>query len=133
MKLITQEVCLTSDLGVHGNLFGGTMMSWLDKAGAILARKTADSDRMVTIKVSETIFQLPVKVGETIVIYGEVTNIGNTSLSLNLKASKHDNVSGEEKVVCTTSMVFVNIDESGGKRKISKHAKKRFKDGQPSV
>ena len=43
MELITREICLRQDLGIHGNLFGGTMMSWLDKAGAIYATQLCQS------------------------------------------------------------------------------------------
>ena len=37
MKLISSHVCMTKDVGFHGNLFGGLMLSWLDEAGATLA------------------------------------------------------------------------------------------------
>ena len=36
MKLITINICKTSDIGINNNLFGGTMLSWLDEAGAIM-------------------------------------------------------------------------------------------------
>lgn len=39
MKLIIRELRLRNDLGVHGNLFGGCMLSWLDKAAAIEATR----------------------------------------------------------------------------------------------
>lgn len=34
MELITTKICMTGDLGVSGNLFGGVMMSILDEAAA---------------------------------------------------------------------------------------------------
>ena len=36
MELITTHVCKESNVGFHGNLFGGTMLAWLDEAGAAL-------------------------------------------------------------------------------------------------
>ena len=32
MELITTRVCMASQIGVHGNLFGGEMMSILDES-----------------------------------------------------------------------------------------------------
>ena len=37
MELISTHVCKSSDVGFHGNLFGGVMLSWLDEAGAAFA------------------------------------------------------------------------------------------------
>ena len=42
MDLISTHAVKKSDLGFHGNLFGGKLLSWLDAAGAqiiILATK----------------------------------------------------------------------------------------------
>ena len=34
MKLITKKICMTKDIGIHGNVFGGILMSWIDEAAA---------------------------------------------------------------------------------------------------
>lgn len=36
---------MAKDIGVHGNLFGGTMMSWLDEAGAMLAANVCKTNK----------------------------------------------------------------------------------------
>ena len=51
---------MSSDIGVHGNLFGGTMMSWIDEAGAAYASQICDTPRMVTVKISELLFKKPI-------------------------------------------------------------------------
>ena len=58
MKLISSHVCMTKDVGFHGNLFGGLMLSWLDEAGATLAAEICESPRMVTKKITEVIFEV---------------------------------------------------------------------------
>ena len=55
MELITTYICKTSDLGVHGNMFGGTLVSIIDDAGASYASQICDTPRMVTIKIDEFI------------------------------------------------------------------------------
>ena len=42
-QLISTHICKTKDVGNHGNLFGGVMLSWLDEAGAALAAQIADT------------------------------------------------------------------------------------------
>ena len=37
MELIAQHICKGQNIGVHGNLFGGVMLGWLDEAGAAFA------------------------------------------------------------------------------------------------
>ena len=48
MKYITQHPIKKSDLGFHGNLFGGKLLAWLDAAAAGCAGEFCDTPRMVT-------------------------------------------------------------------------------------
>ena len=56
--LISTHPIKKSDLGFHGNLFGGKLLAWLDAAGAAYAMEVCDSPRMVTVKIDECIFTL---------------------------------------------------------------------------
>lgn len=119
---------MKKDLGVHNNLFGGILLSWLDEAGAIYCSSICDTPRMVTIKVDEVIFKKPVKEGNQIKIYGEVENVGNTSITVTLEARKHNVMTGKQKVVCSTKITFVRIDEDGEAVPISDRVKTKIKD-----
>ncbi len=113
MKLISTNICKTSDIGVNDNLFGGTMLSWLDEAGGIMAACACRSHNVITLKMDEVLFKKPVKVKDKVRIYGVVDSIGKTSLKLSLEARTVDLVNKTENVVCSTCMIFVNIDENG--------------------
>jgi acyl-CoA thioesterase YciA len=126
MQLISQRLCMEKDLGIHGNLFGGIMLSWLDEAAAIMAYEICHSPNMVTLKIDEVIFKKPVKIGFHLKIYGEVMRMGNSSLTLEVEARKHNVYSGEETVVCSTNFTFVRIDEQGDAIPISDKVKERF-------
>ena len=119
MELITTRVCMASQIGVHGNLFGGEMMALLDESAAAYSCQICDTPRMVTKKVEEVIFQRPVKTGNLIKIYGGVEKIGNTSITINLEARKHNVYTGVQDLVCSTKMVFVRIDDEGAPVPIS--------------
>lgn len=101
------------DIGIHGNLFGGIMLAWIDEAAASYASQICHTPNMVTVKVEEVVFKKPVKVGFQIRIYGEVEKMGTTSITLKIEARKYNVYSTEESIVCTTNIVFVRIDESG--------------------
>jgi acyl-CoA thioesterase YciA len=126
MEIISTKICMASELGVHGNLFGGTMMSFLDESAAAYACQLCDSPRMVTKKIEEVVFQSPVKVGNILKIYGSVDKIGNTSITLNLEARKHNVYTGQQKLVCSTKVVFVRIDDEGSPVPISERVKNRY-------
>jgi acyl-CoA thioesterase YciA len=128
MELITTKICMSSDIGVHGNLFGGTMMSWIDEAGAAYASQICDTPRMVTVKISELLFKKPIKVGNLIKIYGEVKEFGRTSVTLNIEVRKHNVYTGDQDVVTHTEIKFVRIDDDNNPIPISERVKKRYTD-----
>jgi acyl-CoA thioesterase YciA len=113
MELITSRLVKESDLGTHGNLFGGKLLAWLDEAAGVLAAEVAKSPRVVTAKFGEVTFTNKVKVNRIIKIYGEVINIGTSSITLNLEARRHNPYSGAQKVVAKNQIIFVRVDEDG--------------------
>ena len=128
MNLISTHVCMTKDVGVHGNLFGGVMLAWLDEAGAAFSSEACGSPRMVTVKISEVIFQKPVRPGQIIKIYGKILKFGNTSVTIRLEARRHSPYNGSQKTVCTTDMTFVRIDGDGESVPIDELVKSRFEE-----
>jgi len=123
MKLITRELCLRKDLGIHGNLFGGTMLSWIDKAAAIEATRLCQSSKMVTAEMEAVKFIRKVKENQQVWIYGDVESVGNTSIVLKIEARKYNVYTGIEKLVCQTRVIFVRIDDEGEKRPLGEGAK----------
>lgn len=89
------------------------MLSWLDEAGGIMASTESCSSNMITLKMDEVLFKLPVKVKEQIRIYGKVDQMGKTSVSLYLEARRANLKSVSEEVVCSTKMVFVRVNQDG--------------------
>ncbi len=120
MQLISTHTIMTGDLGVHGNLFGGQALAWLDVAAASLAMQTVKNPRVLTLKFSECMFHRPAKEGNLIKIYGEVLKIGRTSITVAVESRRLDVVSGEEELICSTEVVLVQIDEAGNPSEIKK-------------
>ena len=118
MKLISKKICMTKDLGIHGNLFGGILMAWIDEAAAAFATEYCFTPNMVTLRVGELLFKKPVKSGNHIRIYGDVVSLGKTSITLKIEVHKYSLYSGEETLVCSTNTTFVRIDDDGSPTQI---------------
>ena len=124
MELISTHFCKSANVGYHGNLFGGTMLAWLDEAGAAFACQACDTPRMVTKRIAEVVFNKPVRPGQIIKIYGEVTEIGSSSIVIRLEARRHSVYNGTQKTVCSTQITFVRIDGDGEPVPIPDHMRK---------
>lgn len=121
MQLISTHYVMAKQVGYHGNLFGGVMLSWLDEAAAAFACQVADTGRMVTKHISALTFERPVRPGQLIKIYGRCVKIGNTSLTIGIEARRHSIYNGTQKLACKCEMVFVRIDGDGEPVPIAPH------------
>jgi acyl-CoA thioesterase YciA len=128
MELLNTHPIKKSDLGFHGNLFGGKLLAWLDASAAAYAMQVCDSPRMVTIKIDECLFKKAAKEGQLIKIYGEVKSFGQTSLTLYMEARSHNVYSGKQNVILSTNIKFVRIDEIGDPVPISERVKLRYEE-----
>jgi acyl-CoA thioesterase YciA len=128
MELISTHFVKKSEVGYHGNLFGGIMLAWLDEAAAAFAAQVADTPRVVTKHIAGLTFQKPVRPGQIIKIYGEVDKIGKTSLTLNMEARRHSVYNGTQRIVVSTQMTFVRIDGDGEAVPISERVRLKYRD-----
>lgn len=126
MELLNTHPIKKSDLGFHGNLFGGKLLSWLDASAAAFAMQVCDSPRMVTVKIDECVFSKPAKEGQMVKIYADVVSFGNTSITIYMEARSHNVYSGKQNVILSTHIKFVRIDEIGEPVPISERVKQKY-------
>ena len=113
MELLNTHPIKKSDLGFHGNLFGGKLLAWIDAAAAGYSMQLCDSPRMVTVSIDKCYFEKPAKEGQLLKIYGSPAKLGNTSITLYMEARAHNVYTGNQAVVLKTNIRFVRIDEEG--------------------
>jgi acyl-CoA thioesterase YciA len=113
MELLNTHPIKKSDLGFHGNLFGGKLLAWIDAAAAGYSMQLCDSPRMVTVSIDKCYFEKPAKEGQLLKIYGSPSKLGNTSITLYMEARAHNVYTGNQAVVLKTNIRFVRIDEEG--------------------
>lgn len=126
MELISTHPVKKSNLGFHGNLFGGQLLSWVDSAAAAYASQVCDTPRMVTVCIEKCVFERPAKEGQLLKIYGEIKEFGNTSVTLHVEARSHSVYSGKQSIILDTFIKFVRIDEQGDPVPISERAKNKI-------
>ncbi|RQO30743.1 acyl-CoA thioesterase [Taibaiella sp. KBW10] len=129
MELITKKIVMTKDIGIHGNLFGGILMAWIDEAAGSFSTEYCQTPNMVTLRVGELLFKKPLKAGNHIRLYGMVSHVGNTSVTVVIEARKYSVYNAEETLACTTTATFVRIDEDGNPRSLEEKVKEKFKNG----
>jgi len=126
MELISTHPIKKSDLGFHGNLFGGKLLSILDSAAAGYSMQLCDTPRMVTVSIDKCNFEKPAKEGQLLKIYGSPSKIGTTSITLYMEARAHNVYTGNQVVVLKTNIRFVQIDEEGNPIPIGEKGRKRI-------
>ena len=112
-----RTIAMPADTNPAGDIFGGWLMSQMDLAAGNLAALTARG-RAATVAVDGMRFHLPVKVGDEVSLFANVTRRGRTSMHIHVTAWRRgrDQVTSE-KVTCAT-FVFVALDEEGKPREI---------------
>ena len=125
MVMRSTWICMTKDLGVHNNAFGGILLSHIDEIAAAFAAEICDTPMMVT-RTMNADFLAPMKQGNVIKTYCGIENIGNTSLSILVEMRKY-NVRSEAEVVCLrVKTTFVRIDEEGEAVPIYRDVKEKY-------
>ena len=127
MDLLVTHPVKKSDLGFHGNLFGGKLLSWIDAAVAAYAMEKCRSQNMITIAMDKCVFLKPAKEKQLVKIYGEMVRVGNTSATFNIEARGYNVFRGDEVVLLATNMTFVRVDEEGVPIPVSEQVKRMFK------
>ena len=126
MEILNTHPIKKSDLGFHGNLFGGKLRAWIDASAAGYAMQLCDTPRMVTVSIDQCNFEKPAKESQLLKIYGKPTKVGTTSMTLYMEARAHNVYTGKQDLVLKTNITFVQIDEGGNPIPLGEKARRRI-------
>ncbi len=97
------------DTNAQGTIFGGVILSYVDQAGAIEARRQG-SNTMVTVSMDKIVFHAPVFVGDLVSFWTETLRIGNTSITTKVVVEAiRGNEPGKKVLVTEAQVVYVNL------------------------
>ena len=105
---------LPKDTNAMGTIFGGVILSHVDLASAVEARKTAPR-RYVTKAMREVEFHAPVFLGDIVSFFTETLRVGRTSITVKVtvEAERWGGGRGERVKVTEAEVVLVAVDERG--------------------
>lgn len=111
-ELTLRTLAMPADANAAGDIFGGWVMSQMDLACGIRAAERARG-RVVTAAVKEMAFELPVKIGDTLNVYTEITKVGRSSITLHVEAFAHRARHRVIEKVTAATFIMVALDEDG--------------------
>ena len=105
---------MPKDTNPMGTIFGGVILSHIDLASAVEARKTAPH-HYVTKAMREVDFREPVFVGDIVSFFTETLRVGRTSVTVRVtvEADRWSAGSGERVTVTQAEVVLVATDDKG--------------------
>jgi acyl-CoA thioesterase YciA len=111
---------LPKDTNAYGTIFGGVILSNIDLASAVEARKLG-VHRFVTKAMREVEFHEPVYVGDLVDFYTETLRVGRTSVTVKVSveaerwnaAAPVGSGHGERVKVTEAEVVLVAVDSRG--------------------
>ncbi len=103
---------LPRDTNRHGTIFGGIILSHIDLAGAIEARKSCGLHNFVTVAMDKVVFHKPVFVGDVVSFYTQTEKTGRTSVTVKVVVEATRAADQETVRVTEAEVVFVAVDEN---------------------
>ena len=102
---------MPADANMHGDVFGGWIMSNVDVAGAVPAARRAGG-RVATVAVTSFVFKQAVFVGDLVSFYADIVKVGTTSITVEVEVYVERNRMETEVVKVTeATLVYVATDE----------------------
>ena len=105
-------VLLPKDTNAYGVVFGGVIMSHLDIAGAIEARRHT-THRVVTVAIDKIEFVAPVFVGDVVSFYTQLQSVGRTSVTVSIDVEADRTDGGGRVRVTQAQAVYVALNDEG--------------------
>ena len=117
-ELALQVPAMPRDTNPDNDIFGGWVVSQMDLAAEITARKVARG-RVATVSIHQLTFMRPIEVGDMVSCYTDVTNIGASSVHIDVEVWIRGPADAELHKVTEGTFVFVAIDEDRRTRRIN--------------
>jgi acyl-CoA thioesterase YciA len=105
-------IMMPKDTNAHGTIFGGVILSYIDQAGAVEAKRQG-ADFLVTVAMREVVFHEPVYVGDLVSFYTRLVKIGRTSITISVEVfSQPGEGQGNRVKVTEAEVTYVNLDKN---------------------
>jgi acyl-CoA hydrolase len=106
------ELMMPHHANILGKVFGGTILSAVDKAAGTVAIRHA-GQTCVTAAIDRMIFHGPVEIGELLQVVAQVNCVGRTSMEVGVKVCALDLRTGQQRHTNTSYVTMVCLDAAG--------------------
>lgn len=113
-NLSLRVITMPKDTNQYGTIFGGVILSWIDQAGFVEARRHG-LHRWVTVAVDRVVFSAPVLVGDIVELWSRTSRKGTSSVTVEIEVRAQRYTTGEMVMVTTASLAMVAVDQHGNK------------------
>jgi acyl-CoA thioesterase YciA len=111
-SLALRVVTMPRDTNQYGTIFGGVILSYIDQAGFVEARRHG-THRWVTVALDRVEFKAPVHLGDTVNFYATTIRAGTSSVTVQIDVEAERFSTGETAAVTSASITLVAVDASG--------------------
>jgi acyl-CoA thioesterase YciA len=116
-------IMMPKDTNAYGTIFGGVILSYIDQAGAVEARRHG-TEFLVTVAMREVVFHEPVHVGDLVSFYTRLVRIGRTSITISVEVfAQTSEGAGKRSRVTEAEVIYVNLDENRRPAEIGKRVR----------
>ena len=107
-----REMVMPNNTNALNTVFGGTVMSWVDIAAAMVAARHCGKP-VVTAHIDDIDFLAPIKVGYHVLIQASMNYVGRTSMIVGVKVTSENPYTGESRRTTRAYLTFVALDDIG--------------------
>ena len=108
---VVSELMMPHQVNNLGHVFGGEILSMVDRAAAVAAMRHAGRP-CVTVSIDKVEFRQPIYTGQLVTCTARVNYVGRTSMEIGVDVCAEDLRTGERRETNTCLLTFVAIDEN---------------------
>ncbi len=133
-----REMVMPNHTNPQNTVFGGTVMSWIDVAAAMVAARHCGRP-VVTAHIDDIDFIAPIKMGYHVLIQASLNYVGRTSMIVGVKVTSENPYTGESRTTTKAYLTFVALDDLGrpvevpSLSPVSEDEKRRFENAKKRV
>jgi acyl-CoA hydrolase len=133
-QVTTVRLMMPTDANILGNVFGGSIMKYMDEVAAIVAWRHAGRN-VVTASIDRMDFYAPVYVGNLLLLKASVNFVGTTSMEIGVRIEAQDPSTRKGTHTGSCYLTYVALDRRGRPTPIppliptTDEEKRRFKEG----
>ena len=108
----TSELMMPEHANNMGHVFGGVILSMMDKTAAIAAFRHSRAG-VVTVSIDRVDFREPIHLGDLVVMKASINYVGKSSMEVGVRVEAEDLLTGIRRHTNSCYLTFVAVDRNG--------------------